>query len=303
MKKRLFSLLLVLSLLLGLCTVPAFATGDISRTGQMTTISAGDGFSAVIDENGFLWMWGHNGNGQVGNGRSGDGTYIDYSTYGVYGTEQPCQTVPVKVLDHVASVSRGQFHTAAIKTDGSLWMWGQNYEGQLGNGGIGNSTHEEYVRGASGQIIDTIKYPYQSTPVKVMDNVLAVSCGSDYTAAIKTDGSLWMWDSNSMSVFGNDGVGNAGYRNSVQTVPAKIMDGISAISCGPDFSILVKLDASIWSAGGNFHGQLANNARNVNSKTWFQIRSSGQYTAVREISVRNHLQTLANANFVSSHLG
>lgn len=212
MKKRLFSLLLVLSLLLGLCTVPAFATGDISRTGQTTTISAGDGFSAVIDENGFLWMWGHNGSGQVGNGRSGEGTYIDYSSYGVYGTEQPCQTVPVKVLDHVASVSCGQFHTAAIKTDSSLWMW----------------------------------------------------------------------DSNSMSVFGNDGVGNAGYRNSVQTVPAKIMDGVSAISCGPDFSILVKQDGSIWSAGGDFHGRLANNARNVNSKTWFQIRSSGQYTAVGE---------------------
>ena len=66
-------------------------------------------------------------------------------------------------------------YAGAIKNDGSLWMWGYNGYGQLGNGTTENSTK----------------------PVKVMlDDVKDISLGYSYSAAVKKDGSLWMWGYN-----------------------------------------------------------------------------------------------------------
>ena len=72
------------------------------------------------------------------------------------------------------SVSLGDHHSAAIKTDGSLWMWGYNKYGEVGDG----STEDRY------------------TPVKIMDGVQSVSLGWCHSAAIKKDGSLWVWGYN-----------------------------------------------------------------------------------------------------------
>lgn len=135
------------------------------------------------------------------------------------------------------SVSCGSNHTAAIKTDGSLWMWGYNVSGQLGNGFDGT------VNGLSDVC--------QPTPVKVMDDVASVSCGRGHTAAIKTDGSLWMWGNNGNGELGNGGAGNVdqGSLGKLQTVPVKIMDGVTAVSCGDSHTAAVKTDSSLWTWG------------------------------------------------------
>jgi len=138
---------------------------------SVAAVSCGSYHVAALKTDGSLWMWGVNDCGQLGN----DGGSNATTSMG-----HPCQTVPVKVMDGVAAVSCGGDHTAAIKTDGSLWTWGKNEYGGLGNGGGSNAT-------------DKYGVPYQTVPVKVMDNVAAVSCGSRHTAAVKTDGSLWMW--------------------------------------------------------------------------------------------------------------
>lgn len=92
----------------------------------------------------------------------------------------------MKIMDGVMAVSCGTSHTAAIKTDGTVWTWGTNSDGRLGNGTLTQSR----------------------IPVKVLDNAVAVSCGTNHTAAIKNDGSLWMWGDNSSGQLGNGGVGN-----------------------------------------------------------------------------------------------
>ena len=77
-------------------------------------------------------------------------------------------------MEDVQSVSLGLNHSAAIKTDGSLWTWGGNARGQLGDG----TTEGRYE------------------PVKIMDGVQSVSLGGTHSSAIKEDGSLWLWGNN-----------------------------------------------------------------------------------------------------------
>lgn len=140
-------------------------------------------------------------------------------------------------MDSVVSVSCSGRFVAAIKSDESLWMWGDNSCGQLGNGGDANAVLDEGNR-------------YQTVPVKVMDGVAAVSCGSDYTGAIKTDGSLWMWGNNDRGQLGN---GTYTASNS----PIKVMDGVTAVSCGDNSTTgAVKTDGTLWMWGSNFNGQL-----------------------------------------------
>ena len=83
-------------------------------------------------------------------------------------------------------VSLGSGHTAAIRDDGSLWLWGDNEYGALGNGGDGNYHHTAGYKPAG--------YHYDQTrPVRLMEDVYAVSAGGLGTAVIRADGSLWTW--------------------------------------------------------------------------------------------------------------
>ena len=111
-------------------------------------------------------MWGWNYKGVVGNENTG-------GTHGF---------APAKLMDDVVSVSLGYLHAAAIKRDGSLWTWGDNSHGELGDGTTESST----------------------TPVKVMDGVSAVSLGGSHTGVIMTDGSLLTWGCNDDGQLGNE---------------------------------------------------------------------------------------------------
>jgi len=98
-----------------------------------------------------------------------------------------CEDEGIPFLAH--QVSAGANHTVAIKTDGSLWAWGDNWSGQLGLGtGGGGITWSGFVDNSGNR----------NTPTRVgTDNNWAfVSAVRDYTIAIKTDGSLWAWGSN-----------------------------------------------------------------------------------------------------------
>lgn len=140
-------------------------------------------------------------------------------------------------MDDAAAVSCGYGHTAAIKTDGSLWMWGANSSGQLGNGGGGDKEHRSL--------------PIQTVPVKVMEGIASVSCGYNHTVACGTDGSLWTWGDNY-----NGELGNGSTEDS--SVPVKIMDDVAAASCGFGHTIARKTDDTVWTWGGNQSGQLGN---------------------------------------------
>ncbi len=133
-------------------------------------VSAGQSHCAAIKTNGTLWTWGYNFFGQLG--------------LNIASTINRSSPVQVGAGTDWAYVSAGAFHTLAIKTNGTLWAWGDNGFGALGINNIAN----------------------RSSPVQVgaLTTWSKVSAGYDYTLAIKTDGTLWAWGANTDGILGDN---------------------------------------------------------------------------------------------------
>ena len=124
-------------------------------------------------------------------------------------------------------LSLGDYHSGVIAQDGSLYMWGVNDFGQIGDG--------------------TTKNRYK--PTKILDHVVSVSLGDYYSGAITQDGSLYMWGSN---VYGQIGDGTTEDRYK----PTKILDHVIAVSLGVGHSGAITQDGSLYMWGWNSDGQI-----------------------------------------------
>ena len=144
----------------------------------------------------------------------------------------PAVSVSAKTTGIYQSISAGGEHSFAIKDDGSLWAWGGNGCGQLGDG----------------------TYKDKSTPVKIMENVCSVSAGYNHSLAIKSDGTLWAWGNNLSGEIGNGkiGINNGVFTEYAQILkPEKIMDNVVFVYAGWGYSFAIKTDDTLWSWGGN----------------------------------------------------
>lgn len=185
------------------------------------TITGGGFFSLALMPNHRLKAWGANENGQLG-----DGSYTDRSA-------------PVdvsSVLSDVVQVSAGWRHAVAVTSAGTVWTWGDNTYGEIGNG----------MTSTTGMSI-----PYQ---VAGLSNVTAVSGGDRFTAALKSDGTVWTWGWNG---FGQLGDGTFSDRST----PVQVI-GLSDVIylAARDYHVLViKSDGSVWAWGSGGNGELGNN--------------------------------------------
>jgi len=208
---------------------------------------------AELFREGNLFTWGSGSNGILGNA-----TIINTST-------------PVTTFaggTNWKQVSGGREHTAAIKTDGTLWTWGTGFSGRLGNA-VG-----------TGSI---------STPVTTFaggTNWKQVSGGNSHTAAIKTDGTLWTWGS------GNSGrLGNAVTTGNISTPVTTFAGGTNwkqVSSSLVSHTAAIKTDGTLWTWGYGSLGRLGTkDTTNVSTPVttfsggtnWKQVSSGGFHTA------------------------
>lgn len=196
--------------------------------------------------------------------------------------EQSRKNVPVQIGNDSdwVSVTVGSNFSLAIKSDGSLWSWGQNWYGQLCNGSfeygftpmqVGNSTdwkaisagdiHALAVKndgtlwawGANEIVRGNGWDYYQITPAQVGTDTdwSSVSAGRLHSAAIKTNGTLWSWGNNWQGVLG-DGT------NVDSEVPLQV--GYAAdwksVSAGGEFTLAIRGNGTLWGWGTNYSGQL-----------------------------------------------
>ena len=245
----------------GLTAVPARADASVTR--EPPKVAAGYYHSLVVKDDGTLWAWGDNDDGEVG-----DGTRVTRRS-------------PVKVMSDVATVAAGNTHSLAVKTDGSLWAWGWNRIGALGDGTYWN-TRTKPIR------------------VKGMDkDVVMVAAGSWHSLALKSDGSLWAWGDNEYGQLGdgtnymrvepvrivNSGVvwvdtsgdssfyvtedgsvygfgfnewGQLGLGDTDdRSLPAKVgISNVAVVTAGYGHTLALKNDNTLWGWGGNDFGQL-----------------------------------------------
>ena len=126
-------------------------------------------------------------------------------------------------------LSLGDYHSGAITQDGSLYMWGSNNSGEIGDG--------------------TTEDRYKHKPTKILDHVIAVSLGGGHSGAITQDGSLYMWGSNYDGEIG-DGTTEDRYK------PTKILDHVIDVSLGGYHSGAITQDGSLYMWGYNSDGQI-----------------------------------------------
>ncbi len=207
--------------------------------------------------------WGTNGYGELGDGTTTDRFALE----------------SVSNMSGVVSVAAGGDDyggfSLALMSDGTVWAWGRNYNGELGDG-----TWQERSRpvpvsgltrivaiavgGSHGLALDADGTVWawgnnRNSPVRVsgLTNVVAIAAGADHNLALTSDGSVWAWGDNSQSQLG-DGTTYA------RSTPVQVqgpggvgnLSGVAAIAAGNEHSVALKRDGTVWTWGRNQYGEL-----------------------------------------------
>jgi alpha-tubulin suppressor-like RCC1 family protein len=208
-------------------TAPSYTPVQVSGLTGVTRIVSAGGWSLALRSDGTVWSWGYNASGQLGNGTTFD------------------SDVPVRVtgLSHVTQIAAGGQDSMAVATNGittqsTVYAWGGNSYGQLGDGTFRERPVPVPIAGIS-------------TP-----SVLGIAVGGDFALVLGTDGTLWGWGENNYGQLGNGStlIGNV-------TTPREVRgleSGIVQIAAGNLYAMERQSDGSVWAWGQNGAGELGN---------------------------------------------
>jgi alpha-tubulin suppressor-like RCC1 family protein len=189
-------------------------------------LGPGRAMPAAAASPGLPFAWGSNEKGQLG-----------YST----GQQDYSMTPsPVSNLVDVTAVAGGAKHSLALKSDGTVWAWGLNDSGQLGDGSIIKKT--------------------VPTQVKNLTGVIAIAAGGYHSLALKSDNTVWAWGANDDGQLGDGTTGELLCKCRKTPVQVKQGNGaltdVTAIAAGGSHSLALRGDEKVWAWGSNSQRQL-----------------------------------------------
>lgn len=206
----------------------------------VTAISAGKDHSLALKNDGTVWAWGYNAYGQIGEGS------LNYT-----GSAVP---ILVNGLNGITAISSGGSHCLALQGNGTVWAWGENSHGILGDG-----TNES-----------------RFTPVKSkINDIKAFNAGTNHALAVKSDGGVWAWGYNYKGQLGTGGVslndqGMVSFGPEADNYNPDIVRGVSdmkAVAAGGSHSVALASDGTVWAWGSNDDGQLGQGAAGGDDQT------------------------------------
>lgn len=270
---------------------PVTTPAPLAALTDIAAVGAGDFHSLALRNDGTLFSWGNNINGEVGNGTS----------------DRVPVPVPVMNLTDVHALGSSWFHTLALRGDGTVWAWGENSFGALGNGsasatvfptpaavtgltgatavaaGLNHSlaivggTVRGWGSNASGQLGTGSS---SGTPVTspaqalVLTNITAVAGGANHSLALRNNGTVWAWGSNSAGQLGTGG----GSTSTPVQIPS--LAGITAIATGNGHSLALRNDGTVWAWGPNSFGEIGIGTQTPSVPTPTQVLNLPMITAI-----------------------
>jgi alpha-tubulin suppressor-like RCC1 family protein len=209
-------------------TAWSFTTIPPATVSAVTAIAGGGVHALALRADGLVWAWGDNGAGQLGNG-----TVVDSSTPKLVSVSSG-----TGFLSNIIAVVGGRPHSLAIKSDRTVVGWGENNNGELGNGSTSNAT--------------------VPTPVSGLTDVTDVAGGSDHSLAVKTDGTVRAWGYNGSSQLGDGTTTQRTTPVQVKTgiLPDVFLTGVATVAAGRTHSLALKSDGTVWAWGENDNGEL-----------------------------------------------
>lgn len=246
-------ILIVILIALTMCIAGFKVTNDtakiISVSAKMAESYPTSGYTVAVCDDGTVWTWGDNYYGQLGNGKT---------------EGRSSQIVPAKVpgIDNVKAATEGLFHTTALKSDGTVWEWGLQYMGE---------DSEPYT-----------EVQLKPVPINGINGITAIAEGDGHILALKNDGSVLTWG------FNIDGqLGDGTYIDRLAPKTITNLNHVKAISAGKNHSLVLKDDGTVWAWGDNSKGQLGNG---INSE-------KGIATPKQVQSLNNIIQIASGSSF------
>ncbi|MDT7510603.1 InlB B-repeat-containing protein [Bifidobacterium sp. H6bp9] len=203
----------------GTATTPVRITENDAIKGKIfIAVSAGDAYSMALASDGTVYTWGSNSKGQLGNGT----------------TDNSNEPVKAQTGDaKITAISAGRAYAMALASDGTVYTWGNNVQGQLGNGSSDKNSH--------------------SSPAKVtaLSNITAISAGFTTGTALDSQGHAWAWGENSKGQLGNGALGDNPTPTRVQDLDTGQPDArfYIAISAGYQHVLALDTDHDLYGWG------------------------------------------------------
>ncbi len=208
---------------------------QVSGLTGITAIAAGNYHSVALKNDGTVWTFGRNNNGQLG-----DNTTAQRNTpIKVHGPSD------VGFLAGITGIAAGRYSTVTRKNDGTVWSWGYNGYGNLGDG----------------------TYTQRNTPVQAgISNVASVACGYYHALYVKSDGTVWGCGANWEGALG-DGTTNS----TAAIVQMLYMTNAVAAAAGYEHTVIMKSDGTFWGCGYNYEGEIGDGSSNNERHTIVQV--------------------------------